>query len=79
MPDHLRGDDALAEIGIIGLQPDILVEPGFAADGILRAGRIGADRDKLILRRGYRQTTLSDIAEDSGVPLGDEPHRQCPE
>lgn len=26
--------------------------------------------DSLILRQGFRQTTLADIAEDSGVPLG---------
>jgi AcrR family transcriptional regulator len=32
--------------------------------------RLIRSADQLILRRGFRQTTLSDIAEDSGVPLG---------
>jgi AcrR family transcriptional regulator len=32
--------------------------------------RLIRSADQLILRQGYKQTTLSDIAEDSGVPLG---------
>ena len=32
--------------------------------------RLIRSADQLILRQGYKQTTLSDIAEESGVPLG---------
>ncbi len=32
--------------------------------------RLIRSADSLILRRGFKQTTLADIAEDSGVPLG---------
>ena len=32
--------------------------------------RLIRSADQLILRHGYRQTTLADIAHDSGVPLG---------
>ncbi len=32
--------------------------------------RLIQSADSLILKRGFKQTTLSDIAEDSGVPLG---------
>ncbi len=32
--------------------------------------RLIRSADELILRRGYKQTTLADIARDSGVPLG---------
>ncbi len=32
--------------------------------------RLVQSADALILRQGFKQTTLADIAEDSGVPLG---------
>ena len=32
--------------------------------------RLIRSADNLILRQGFKQTTLADIAEDSGVPLG---------
>jgi AcrR family transcriptional regulator len=32
--------------------------------------RLIESADRLILRQGFRQTTLADIADDSGVPLG---------
>ncbi len=32
--------------------------------------RLIQSADNLILQRGFKQTTLADIAEDSGVPLG---------
>lgn len=32
--------------------------------------RLIRSADQLILRQGYKQTTLADIARDSGVPLG---------
>lgn len=32
--------------------------------------RLLRSADQLILRQGFRQTTLSDIADESGVPLG---------
>ena len=32
--------------------------------------RLIRSADNLILQRGFKQTTLADIAEDSGVPLG---------
>lgn len=38
--------------------------PGDKRDRLLRSA------DDLILKQGFKQTTLADIAEDSGVPLG---------
>ena len=32
--------------------------------------RLVNSADTLILRQGFKQTTLADIADDSGVPLG---------